>query len=133
MVGRGRADVARAVGRGRGNRPSGFCDQVAGNRVRGQPQADAGKTGTGEIADCSIRLARHNQRQRAGPEAFGQFEGRGVENAFGSGLSERGDMGNQRVELRAAFGGIERGNGRGLGGIRAQTIDGLGRKTDKPA
>ena len=98
-----------------------------------QQQADAGKTGTGEIADCSIRLARHNQRQRAGPEAFGQLEGRGVENAFGSGLSKRGDMGNQRVELRAAFGGIERGNGRGLGGIRAQAIDGLGRKTDKPA
>ena len=43
-----------------------------------------------------------------------------------------GDMGDQRIEGRAALGGIDRRHGGGVGGVRRQAVDGLGRQDDQP-
>ena len=50
--------------------------------------------------------------------------------------TRRGDIGDvhdQRVEARPAFGGEDRGDRAIVGGDSAQAIDGLGGKRDQPA
>ena len=44
-----------------------------------------------------------------------------------------GDVGNQRIECRPAFGFVEARDGAAVGRIRAEAVDGLGRKGDKSA
>ena len=46
---------------------------------------------------------------------------------------EIADMGDQRIERRPALGLIEPGDRGGVGGIRPEAIDGLGRERDQPA
>ena len=46
---------------------------------------------------------------------------------------QRGDMGDQRIERRAAFGGVEAGDGLAVTRVGAEPVDGLGRKGDQPA
>jgi hypothetical protein len=43
-----------------------------------------------------------------------------------------GDVSDQRVEGRAALGGIDGRDGGGVGSIRRQAVDGLGRQDDQP-
>jgi len=45
---------------------------------------------------------------------------------------EVGDVGDQRVEGRAALGGIDGRDGGGIGSVRREAIDGLGRQDDQP-
>ena len=44
-----------------------------------------------------------------------------------------GDMGDQRIERRAALGGVEPRDRLAVGGVGAEPVDGLGRKRDQPA
>ena len=41
-------------------------------------------------------------------------------------------MRDQRIESRAALGGVETGDGLAIAGIGAEPVDGLGRKRDQP-
>ena len=60
--------------------------------------------------------------------------GRGcVEAGDPPGGFEIADMGDQRIEGRPALGLVEPGNGRRVGGVGAEPIDGLGRERDQPA
>ena len=50
-----------------------------------------------------------------------------------TGGGEIADMGDQRVEGGPSLGLIEAGDGRGIGGVGAEPVDGLGRERDQPA
>ena len=78
----GRADAARAVGGGRGDRPPGLLQERMGEGMGRHAQAHAVETGAGEIADRAGRRHRHHQGQRAGPERLRQLPRGVVEQAL---------------------------------------------------
>ena len=72
MGGRGRRDVAGEIGRRRHHRAAEGAQDVARDRVRGNPDRDGVEAGGGEIGHRAVwRLGQH-QRQRARPERLGQ-------------------------------------------------------------
>ncbi len=80
------------------------------------------------------RAARHNQRQRAGPEGARQFMRNGRRSAHHARqVVRRGQVHYERVFRRAAFGFEDARHGCGIQGIGAQAIDRLGGKGDQAA
>jgi hypothetical protein len=69
----------------------------------------------------------------AGPERGGQGQGAVVEGGDARGGLDVVDVGDQRVEARTALGLEDRRHGRGVRGVGAQAIDGLGRQQHEPA
>ena len=84
-------------------------------------------------ATAQSRGFRQHQRQRPRPERLGQPQRGGVEPADLPGGGEIADMGDQRIEGRPALGLVEPRDRRGIGGVGAEAVDGLGRERDQPA
>ena len=72
MGGRGRADMAGAVGARRGERHAGRPEHGLRDRVGRDADRDRVEAGGGEVADAAVRPPRQDQRQRAGPEGVGE-------------------------------------------------------------
>ena len=103
----------------------------------GNTDGDGIKAGGRKIGDRAAgglrrQLGQH-QSQRTRPEGFRERGRPGVEAGEPPGGCEIADMGDQRVEGGAAFGLIEPGDRRRIGRIRAEPIDGFGRKCDQTA
>ena len=101
--------------------------------MRRHPQADAVETGAREIGDRAGGRDRHHEGQRSGPERLRELQGGVVEQALRCGGFEAVDMGDQRVEARALLGRIDAGDRLGIGRVRAEAVDGLGREGDETA
>ena len=133
VLGVGRADPARPIGRGCGDRSA---DRARSRCARGwdgtrrptlsrpararsqivQPGA-AGTTrvsGPGQNAAASSSAASSNKPCRGA-------------------ASTNRDMRDQRVEARAVLGGVDAGDGLGAGRIGAEAVDGLGREGHQAA
>jgi len=132
MPGGRRADAAAAIGGRRHQRRAGRRDQRAGHFMRGHAQR--------QRIEPRPRQQRHERPrrrrdygQRPRPEGFSQRARARIE----AGLGERGlglgEMGDQRIERRAALGGVDRR----YRGIRSrqpgEAVDRLGRHGDQPA
>jgi hypothetical protein len=100
MGGGGRADMAGAVGGGRGDRAAGGGEQRLRHRVARHAQAHCLKAGAGEVGDVSARGGGHDQRQRSGPEGAGESGRIGVEATEAERRLDRRHVGDQRVEAR---------------------------------
>ena len=127
--GRGRADVAEAVGRRRRQATAEFAQQGQGHRVVGAAQAD-GVLAAGHHVGYPGLLAQH-QGQRAGPEGRRQLPG--CRRHLAGPVVQRLDAGHvhdQRVVGRPALEGENAAHGFGVAGIRGQAIHGFGGQAD---
>ena len=79
MVGRRRADMARPIGRGRGERPTSGLDQGAGDRMVRRPQGQRIEPRPCEQADPAGGGGRRNQSERSWPESARQSLGGAVQ------------------------------------------------------
>ena len=61
----------------------------------------------------------------------GEQNGAGIGDDISEGGVSIREMANQRVEMRAGFGGVNRGDGVRVGGVRTQPIDGFGGEGDE--
>ncbi len=133
---RGRRDVAGAVGRGRHHRPA---ERGAGCRAR----PDGRAPGPRSLSRPAVARSAHRAARQ--PWAATSVSGPG-QNACGQPLApprrrpravrrcgEIGDMGDQRIERRAALGGIEPRHRRAVGRVRAEPVDRLGGERHEPA
>ncbi len=133
MVRRGRAQPARTVGRGRGDRSLGGAQQGLGDRVRGGADRHRVEPGRGEQREPAVGAARQDEAQRPRPEPPDKIAGARVEDGERLGLGQTRHMHDQRVEARPALGGKDRGDGMVVRRIAAEPVDGLGRKGDEAA
>ncbi len=133
MIGFCRADMSRPVGGGGCDGTSGFFNQGTGNGVGWKAQPHTVQPRTRQVTDGAVFRPRHHQGQGARPKSLGKLQGKRIEATFALSIGMIGNMGDQRIELRAALGGIKRRNGLGIGGIRAQSVDGFRGKSDKLA
>ena len=93
--------------------------------------AQRGQAGAGEGRDTMRVRQRQNQRERAGPERVRQrFRHVGPDHKPLRG-GRRGDMGDQGIEARPAFGREDGRDGPPRSRIGAQAIDRLGWKGDE--
>ena len=99
----------------------------------GQAQADGIEAGARQITGLRCFGQRQHQRERPRPKSLGQFFGAVVETPFPPRQRHIGDMGDERVETRAAFGAINARHGAGVGCVGAKPVNGLGRKSHQPA
>ena len=135
MRGRGRRDMARQIGRRRHHRPAERAQDVA---------RDHGWAGTRIAMVSSPAVARSATGQSVvfgstsvsgpGQNACGQRDRVRIE-AARSGVRglDIADMGDQRIERGPALGLVEPRDRRGIGGVGAEPIDGLGRERDQAA
>ena len=130
---RGRRDMARQIGRWRHHRPAEGAQDGQRHRVGGNPDRDGVEPGGGELGDRAIRRFRQHQRQRPRPERLGERGRLGIKTGNPPGGREIADMGDQRIEGGPALGLIKPGDRGGVGGVRPEAIDGLGRERDQPA
>ena len=141
MGGGGGTDAAETVGRGCGNAGLTRNPATTGGEAAQQfkRQRMTGNTQTDRLLPAShcIRypgLLFQNQGQRARPESFHQFPGKGrnllrpaVDRVMAT------NMNNQRMVGRAAFGRKYFGDSRRIGGIRPQAIDRFSREGNQLA
>ena len=99
----------------------------------GHPERDGRQAGGDDAGDRRVREQRHDQGQRARPMRLGKRARLGIEGADRLGGGEVGDMDDQRVEGRAALGGVDARDGGGVGGVGGEAVDGLGRHRDRLA
>ncbi len=130
---RGRRHVARQIGRWRHHRAAEGAQDGARDRVRGQANRDGIEPGGGEIGHRAVGRFGQHQRQRPRPERLGQPHRRRVETGDSPGGGEIADMGDQRIEGRAALGLIKPRDRLGVGGVGAKAINGLGWEPNQPA
>jgi len=84
--------------------------------------------GGGQSRDRAIQRLRQHQRQRAGPERFGEAARGGIETRDALGGGKVCDMGNQRIERGSPLGLIKPGNGLRMRRVGAEAVDRLGGK-----
>ena len=134
MRGRGRADMAGAVGAGRGDRQPAALEQRLRDRVRGDAHGNGIEPGGSRDRRRGSPRASQHQRQRAWPERGGQL-------APSRGRGRRGRT-PRPVAGTCTISGLKRGrplasktrgNGARVGGVGAEAVDGLGRERDEPA
>ena len=135
------ADVAEAVGAGRGQPGYAACFQRLQNglcrRVRRAAQADGGM-----LSGCGvghIGPARHDHGEWPGPEGLhqrGGMVGQLLQKAFCGkvlGRSGIGHVHDERVPHRAAFGGVDARHGLVVVGAGGQAVNGFGRQAQQAA
>ena len=123
--------TGKVCGRG-GKRHAAGLDDGLHHRVGRHAHAHGIQPRAGHIADFCA--ARHDHRQRAGPEGFGQFVGAGGH--LGHDAFEHlhaVDVYDQGVILRAALGFKNLFYGFAVAGVGRDAIDGLGRQGNKLA
>jgi hypothetical protein len=76
---------------------------------------------------------RQNQRERAGPEGGGEARGPVGPVNIARGICGARDVDNERVEARAAFGGIDARHSRAIAGVCTEAIDRFCGQRDTPA
>ena len=86
-----------------------------------------------EIGNDTVALLCEHEGERTRPECGGKFLGGSVEHAHAPRGGDVCDMGNQRIERRAALGGIEPCHRLAIARIGAESVDGFGRKGDESA
>ncbi len=99
----------------------------------GTTQGERLEPGARQQAHPAARRDRRDDGQRPRPERLGQLACEGVERALARRGLGVGDMGNQRIELRSTFGGVDRRDGAVVGRVGGEAIDRLGRHCDQPA
>ena len=96
------------LGRGRGRRR---CDRAPeqgddiGAETARHPQRHGFLPGRDQRMNIGLRGERHHDRQRTGPEPFGQRQRDGIEHAGFACHRERCHMRDERIEARPALGG----------------------------
>jgi hypothetical protein len=133
MGGQRRRDVPGDVRRRCHHGPAEGTQDRLRHRVGGNADRDRVEARGGEIGHRAAVRLRHHQRQRPRPERLRQLQGARVKPADGLRGGNVRNMGDQRIEGRAPLGGIEMGDRGGIGGVRAEPVDRLGRKRDQPA
>lgn len=133
MFGPRRRKPVRTIGRWCRDWPIRRRDQGPGHGVRRNPYADERHTGSRRVRNRP--RFRQNQREWPWPEGIGQFLGivRPILDALPANPLDRLAMHDQGIGLRPALGFEDLTNGRFVGGIRPQAINGLGRKRHKAA
>ena len=104
------------------------------HRVTRHAHGDAVEAGGGQFGHRASGGLGQHERQRPGPERFGEAGrvARRIAPARSAAVAI-GDVGDQRIEGGPALGGIKPGDRLAIGGIGAEPVDGLGRKRDEPA
>ena len=134
MLGERRRDVAGPIGRGRDHRLAERLQQVARDRVVRHAHRDR------------VRARRSRAPTPGSPSAFGStsVSGPGQNTPASSFASSEKrasaqrrasvrHMRDQRIEARAALGGIKPRDRRAVGGVGAEAVDRLGRERHEPA
>ena len=94
------------IRRRRDNRFAECAQNISRHRMRRHAHRNAVEPADAKSATGQRRLRQH-QRQRSGPECFGQPLRSRVEARESPRRGKIGDMGDQRIERRASFGGVE--------------------------
>ena len=128
-----RRDMAGEIGRRRHHGAAERAQDRARDRMRGNADRDGLEPRGREFRDRATGSPRQHQGQRSRPERFGERKRGRIEAADRTGGGEIADMGDQRVESGPSLGLIEAGDGKGIGGVGAEPVDGLGRERDQPA
>jgi hypothetical protein len=121
------------VGGGCDHRTAELPDDVARDLVARHADGDAVEAGGRKLRHGAAGALLQHQGQRTRPEFCGEALGGGVEHRKPLGRQQVGHMGDQRVERGTALGGVEAGDRLGVGRIRAEPVDRLGRKRHQPA
>ena len=132
LRGRGR-HVPGPVRRRRHQRATDRGQDGARDRVAGHAHGNGIEAGGGKLRHRAIGVPGQHQGQGAGPERFREPLGGMVEVRERARRGSVADVGNQRIERRAALGLIEASDRFCVGGVGAEPIDGLGGKGDEAA
>ncbi len=131
---RRRRHVAGAVGRRRHHRPAESRKNVLRHGVMpGTRTRDAVEARRCQVGDRAAGGFRQHQRERSRPKSFGEPRRIGVEARERSRRRGIGDVRDQRIEGGAALGLVKPRHGLAIGGVGAEPVDGLGRKSDEAA
>ena len=130
---RGRADQARGVGAGGGQRQQHGLEQRPRDGMGGDADRDRVEPGGRDPGQGRAVRLRQDQGQRPRPERRRHRRRPLVEAGDGARPGKIGDMDDQRVVRRAALGAVDAGHRGVAGGDRTQAVDGLGREGDQPA
>ena len=133
VVSRGRRQVAGAVGRGRDHGLAEGPQNIARHVVVGHPHGDGVEPGRRQVGDRTVGGFGENERERSRPERGGEPRRVGIKTAERLRRLQIRDMGDERVEGRAAFGLVDPRDGAPVGRVGAEAVDGLGRKGDQAA
>ena len=126
-------DVAGAVGRWRNDRLAEFLQKVLRHRVARHAHRDAVEARRRQLGHRAVRGLRQHERQRTRPERRREPFGVCIKTRQRPRRRGVGDVTNERIEGRPAFGGIEPRHGHGVGGVGTEPVDRLGRKRDQAA
>jgi hypothetical protein len=133
VLGAGRADPAAGIGRRRGERPAAGGEQGLHRRMGGTRSAIVGRPAVTSAAIGRIAAQRHDQGQRPRPMRGGSARASSSEIADRFGLRRGPHVDDQRIEARAALGGVDARDRFGIGGVGGEAVDGLGRHRDRLA
>ena len=131
VLGRGRADSAKAIGRRSRDSAANQAEQFLCDRMSWHTQADRSEPARDQVARA--RSAPQNHRERPGPKGIG--EGFRLGRDVGCPLAElpgRCQMHNDRVVGGAALRREHRTHCRGIFGGSAQAVDRFRRKRNQP-
>ena len=128
-----RRHVSRAVRRRRHQRAADRGQDVARDRMAGNPHGDRIEARGGKFRHRAIRTPGQHQGEGARPERRRQPFGVGVEAGKRPRGGSVGHVRDERIERRSALGLIEAGDRLGVGGVGAEPIDGLGGEGDEAA
>ena len=129
----GRTDAAAAVGGGCGQRQAACRQQRPDRRVRRTAQRHCRQSGGDRRSNRRASLQRQHQCQRSRPEAGGQRQRARIEHRNPLGGGEVGHVHDQRVEIGAALGPVDRRHRLGPVGPGSEAVDRFGRHRDRRA
>jgi hypothetical protein len=130
--GGGGGELPESIGAGGGKGDSGGFDQLEGEGVSGDSDADGRQSSGDDIGDAR-RLGK-NQGKRAGPPALHELIGfvRPLGDQSAGHLNRRG-VDDERAGFGAAFHFVDFRDGGGVEGVGAQPVDGFGGEGDEAA
>ena len=123
---RRRADMAGPVGRGRDQRLAESLDQGAGAGMGGHAQGNRVEARAGDVTDGAGLRDGQDHGQRSRPEFRSDLSGLIREDGLLLRHFHVCDMGDQRVEARAALGFVQAHHGVRVCRIAGEAVDGLG-------
>lgn len=122
--GGGGADVAEAIGAGRGERNAGAADEFERDRMPGHADTDQGARCCDDIRDA--RGARQQQRERARPKGVDEdLRDRRDGRDDGLGHGRIADVDDERIPVWALLGEKDFGDSVGIEGICGESVDGF--------
>ena len=132
--GRGRRDMAGAVGRRRDHRPAECREDVAAPpRGRGTRTAMLSSPAVASSATGQPAALGSTSVSGPGQNAAASRAASASKRASARAAATIGDVGDQRIEGRPALGRVEPRHGLAVGGVGAEPVDRLGRKRDEAA